>query len=131
MATSRGRAHALGDDGRGARWAQALVWVQGFCLPGGPAGKESPCNVGDLGSIPGLGRSPGEGQGYPVQYPGGEFQGMYGPRAHKEPDTTERRSLTQVLCSGEEARPALGTLAAGQDAPRLGEVTHSVTRPSV
>ena len=34
------------------------------------AGKESPCNVGDLGSIPGLGRSPGEGKGYPLQYSG-------------------------------------------------------------
>ena len=37
-------------------------------FPGGSAGKESPCNVGDLGSIPGLGRSPGEGNGYPLQY---------------------------------------------------------------
>ena len=31
-------------------------------------GEESACNVGDLGSIPGLGRSPGEGNGYPLQY---------------------------------------------------------------
>ena len=36
----------------------------------GSAGKESTCNAGDLGSIPGLGRSPGEGNGYPLQYPG-------------------------------------------------------------
>ena len=36
----------------------------------GSAGKESTCNVGDLGSIPGLGRSPGEGKGYPLQYSG-------------------------------------------------------------
>ena len=35
-----------------------------------PAGKESTCNAGDLGSIPGLGRSPGEGNGYPLQYTG-------------------------------------------------------------
>ena len=34
------------------------------------AGKESACNMGDLGSIPGLGRSPGEGKGYPLQYSG-------------------------------------------------------------
>ena len=34
------------------------------------AGKESACNVGDLGLIPGLGRSPGEGNGYPLQYSG-------------------------------------------------------------
>ena len=36
----------------------------------GSAGKESACNAGDLGSIPGLGRSPGEGKGYPPQYSG-------------------------------------------------------------
>ena len=36
----------------------------------GSAGKESACNVGDLSLIPGLGRSPGEGKGYPLQYSG-------------------------------------------------------------
>ena len=36
----------------------------------GSAGKESACNVGDLGLIPGLERSPGEGKGYPLQYSG-------------------------------------------------------------
>ena len=41
-------------------------------FPGGSAGKESACNAGDLGSIPGLGRSPGEGKGYPLQYSGME-----------------------------------------------------------
>ena len=39
-------------------------------FPGGSAGKESACNVGDLGSIPGLGRSPGEGKSYPLPYSG-------------------------------------------------------------
>ena len=37
-------------------------------FPGGSSGKESACNVGDLGSIPGLGRPPGKGKGYPLQY---------------------------------------------------------------
>ena len=37
-------------------------------FPCGSAGKESTCSVGDLGLIPGLGRSPGEGDGYPLQY---------------------------------------------------------------
>ena len=37
-------------------------------LPGGSEGKVPACNVGDLGSIPGLGRSPGEGNGNPLQY---------------------------------------------------------------
>ena len=41
-----------------------LPW--GF--PGGSDGKESACNVGDLGSVPGSGRSPGEGNGNPLQY---------------------------------------------------------------
>ena len=37
-------------------------------LPGGSEGKASACNAGDQGSIPGLGRSPGEGNGNPLQY---------------------------------------------------------------
>ena len=37
-------------------------------VAGGLAGKESACSAGDLGSIPGLGRSPGEGKSYPLQY---------------------------------------------------------------
>ena len=37
-------------------------------VPGGSDGKESACNVGDPGSIPRLGSSPGEGNGYPLQY---------------------------------------------------------------
>ena len=40
--------------------------LRGF--PGSSAGKESSCNVGDPGLIPGSGRSPGEGIGYPLQY---------------------------------------------------------------
>ena len=60
-----------------------LVWVMGanktsllsatqrvFGLPCGSAGKESACKVGDLGSITGLGRSPGEGNSYPLEYSG-------------------------------------------------------------
>ena len=39
-------------------------------FPCGSAGKESACNEGDLGSISGLGRSPGEGKSYPLQYSG-------------------------------------------------------------
>ena len=49
-----------------------------FCvhLPGGSDSKESTCSAGDLGLIPGLGRSPGEGKGYPLQYWPGEFLGL-------------------------------------------------------
>ena len=46
----------------------SVISLMGF--PCGLASKESACNVGDLGSIPGLGRSPGEGKGYPLQYSG-------------------------------------------------------------
>ena len=42
------------------------VWSLGF--PGSSAGKESTCNAGDPGLIPGSGSSPGEGIGYPLQY---------------------------------------------------------------
>ena len=57
-------------------------------IPGGSAGKESTCNAGDLGSIPELGRSPGEGEGYPLQYSGLENC--------KELDTTEQCSLCRL-----------------------------------
>ena len=46
----------------------AMHSAMGF--PCGSAGKELACNVGEVGSIPGLGRSPGEGKGYPLQYSG-------------------------------------------------------------
>ena len=58
-------------------WVRKMCWrrdrlptpvFSGF--PCGSAGKESACNAGGLGSIPGLGRSPGEGKGYPLQYSG-------------------------------------------------------------
>ena len=67
-------------------------------LPGGSDGKESTCNAGDLGSIPGLGRSPGRGHGNQLQYsclenPHGQRSLVgYSPWVHKESDTTERLS---------------------------------------
>ena len=62
---------------------------------GGSDGKESACSVGDPGSIPGSGRSPGEGNGNPLQYsclekiPWMEEPG-YSPWGRKYSDTTER-----------------------------------------
>ena len=53
------------------RWKPNIyLYLQVACFPCGSAGKESACSVGDLGSIPGLGRSPGEGKAYPLQYSG-------------------------------------------------------------
>ena len=63
--------------------------------PGGSNGKESVCNTGDLGLIPGLGRSPGGGHGNPLQYsclenPHGQRSLVgYSPWGHKESDTTQ------------------------------------------
>ena len=68
-------------------------------FPGGSVGKESACNVGDLGSIPGLGRSPEEGKDYPLQYSGLEnsMDSIYSPWGRKESDMTERLSLSLSL----------------------------------
>ena len=53
------------------RWRRDRLPTPVFLgFPDGSAVKESACNVRDLGLIPGLGRSPGEGNGYPLQYSG-------------------------------------------------------------
>ena len=70
--------------------------LKGF--PHGSDGKESACNVGDLGSIPGLGRSPGGGHANPLQYSRlenpHEQRSLVGcsPLGRKESDTTEQLS---------------------------------------
>ena len=61
-------------------------------FPCGLAGKESSCNVGDQGSIPGDWEDPLEKGNAPVFWPG-EFHGLYSPGGRKESDTTERLSL--------------------------------------
>ena len=65
-------------------------------FPGGSDGKESTCGVGDLSLIPGLGRFPGEGKGYPLQH--SCLENSHGQRSlvgdspwgSKESDMTER-----------------------------------------
>ena len=66
---------------------QLLIISWGF--PGGSDCKESTCSVGDLGLIPGLGRSPGGGHGNPLQYSCLKNPMGYSPWGHKELDTTE------------------------------------------
>ena len=57
--------------GREDSWRRARLPTPVFLgFPSDSAGKESTCNAGDLGLIPGLGRSPGEGKGHPLQYSG-------------------------------------------------------------
>ena len=55
----------VGSDGHNKTWMDSK-YILGF--PGGSAGKDSACSAGDLDLIPELGRSPGEGQSYPLQY---------------------------------------------------------------
>ena len=70
-----------------------FLFIMGF--PCGSVGKESACHVGDLGSVPGLGRSPGGGHGNPLQYsglenpPGLKSLAGYSPWTRKELDMTE------------------------------------------
>ena len=79
--------------------------------PGDSDGKESACNVGNLGSIPGLGRSPGRGHGNPLQCsylenPKGQMSlADYSPWGHKEMDTTER------LGTGQQSSAKLSALS--------------------
>ena len=66
-------------------------------FPGGSDSKVSVYNAGDLGSIPGSGRFPGEGNGNPFQYSCLENpmdRGGRGPWGHKESDTAERLHFT-------------------------------------
>jgi len=69
-------------------------------FPDGSDGKESTCNERDLGSIPGLGRSPGEGHDNPLQYSclenphGQRILAGYSPWRCKQSDTTEQLTLT-------------------------------------
>ena len=67
-------------------WSELTFPSRRVGFPRGSAGKESTCNAGDLGLIPGLGRSPGEGKGYPVQYSGLENS--------KVTDMTKRLALS-------------------------------------
>ena len=95
-------------------------------IPYGSVGKESACNAGDLGLIPGLGRSHGEGNSYPLQYSGLENSGL----GRKELDTTERLSLwgfpggsdgKESACNMED----LGLIPGWEDPLEEGMATHS------
>ena len=78
----------------GVRNSEGPFQAPGF--PCGSAGKESACNVRNLNLIPGLGRSPGEGKGYPLQYSG--LENSMDPIVHgiSESDTPEQLSLLQA-----------------------------------
>ena len=80
-------------------WLPSYVWFYKTSLSGGSDGKEFACNVGDLGLIPGLRRSPEEGNGNPLQDScleksnGWRSLAGYSPWVGKESDMTERLHL--------------------------------------
>ena len=88
-------------------WVKKIYWRKIRLLtpvflvfPGSSDSKESVCNAGDLGLIPGLGRPPGGGHGNPFQYsclenPCGQMSLDYSPWSYKEPDTCEQLSTAQ------------------------------------
>ena len=95
-----------------------IVTKQGF--PGGSDGEESACNAGDLASISGLGRSPGEGHGNPLQCsclenPHGQrsLEGC-SPWGRKESDTTEQLSNNNNCWVQISARLLISCMAWGK-----------------
>ena len=87
----------------GVRFKSNSESVNYYVFPGGSDGKESACNTGDLSSIPGWVRTPGEGNGNPLQYfclensmDRGAWPG-YGPWGLKESDMTEAAEHTHRL----------------------------------
>ena len=87
-----GRLQSMGSQRVGYDWATSLSHIYlGF--PGGSDSKESAWNAGDLGLIPGLGWSPGEGSSYPFQYSGLENSMDCIAHGTAESNMTERLSL--------------------------------------
>ena len=104
--------------GKGARKpfsiAEGVKTVDAFGLSWRLRGKEPACKAGDLGSSPRLGRSPGEGNGHPLQSSGLEnphgqrgIEG-YSPWGHKESDMTARPSLSLSFIVGGSLLPGPG-----------------------
>ena len=107
MGTSGSHSQSFcGDDGRHLLNQTMLMiypcvpCTRGF--PGGSTSKESACNAGDLGSIPGLGRPPGGEHGNPLQYSCLENPHRqrslagYSPWGRKESDTPEHAQILNV-----------------------------------
>ena len=107
---------------RGREYMLTYSW-----FPGGSDGKKSACNAGDLGSIPGLGRYPGEANSHPLQYPGLEnSMDCIARGVHKESQLSdslsgkifhaaEQLSPSELCCSAWEPkllRPQAATVEA-------------------
>ena len=98
----------------------------------GSAGKESTCSAGDLGSIPGLGRSPGKGKGYHSSIFAWRIPWtVYSPWGHKDLDTTEWLSLSGIRSAtwGRHISPlAWGQFMSGQGGYREATATRELGR---
>ena len=106
-------------------WRRDRLPMPGFLgFPGGSGGKESACNAGDLGLMPGLGRSPGKGKGHPFQYSGLEnstqciIYGITKSRTQLRDSTPLHFTLVYKEASL-SALPPPGSLREGD--PRLGD----------
>ena len=97
-------------------------------FPGGSASKESACNVGDLGSVLGLGRSPEEGNGYPLQYSG--LENSMDCIAHGVAKSRTRLSdITFSFCEAAAVVPSLAILLS--PIPQLIHSLHSYSTVSL
>ena len=97
-------------------------------FPGGSASKESACNVGDLGSVLGLGRSPEEGNGYPLQYSG--LETSMDCIAHGVAKSRTRLSdITFSFCEAAAVVPSLAILLS--PIPQLIHSLHSYSTVSL
>ena len=101
-------------------------WGEDF--PGGPDGKASACNAGDLGLIPGLGRSPGEGDLPTSVFQPGEFHGQrslvgYSPRGHKD--------ITAENFTGTVGIPGVAWSPQCQDTNQLSKLQRKVDTTSI
>ena len=95
-----------------SQWPKPLASQSRIAMSYSP-GKESACNVGDLGSIPGLGRSPGKGHGNPLQYsclenPMKRSLAGYSPKCRKKSDMTELQAQHSTKFSPELSRVSKG-----------------------
>ena len=86
--------------GGSCRKGRFIPFLQARGFPGGSDGKESACNAGELGLIPGLRRSPGGGHGNPLQYSclenGQSNQTGYSPWGCKELDVSEQLNTAHI-----------------------------------
>ena len=109
------------------RWRRVRLPTPAFLgCPGGSDGKESAHNVEDLGSIPGLGRSPGEGKGHPLQYSSLEssmdwisMASLSRTRVVLKGHLTPEGGVLSP-CSGVAAAAAVGVVSRGSGVPLLG-----------